>query len=60
MFLHVKHAAPGSTKSVNIVSYDTDVLAKGVVVFDELNVDQLWITFGKGKDLRWICDSFDC
>jgi hypothetical protein len=23
-------------------------------VFDDLNVDHLWMTFGKGKDLRWI------
>ena len=39
---------------VYIVSYDTDVLVKGVAVFGELNVYQLWITFGKGKDLRWM------
>jgi hypothetical protein len=25
-----------------------------VAVFDDLNVDHLWMTFGKGKDLRWI------
>ena len=30
MFLYAKHAAPGSIKSINIVSYDTDVLVKGV------------------------------
>ena len=41
MFLHAKLAALGSIKSVNIVSYDTDVLVKGVAVFDELNVDNL-------------------
>jgi hypothetical protein len=23
-------------------------------VLDDLNVDHLWMTFGKGKDLRWI------
>ena len=38
MFLHSKHAALDSIKSVNIVSYDTDVL----------------VTFGKGKDLQWM------
>jgi hypothetical protein len=41
-------------KSINIVSSDTDVVVIGVVVFDDLNVDHLWTTFGKGKDLRWI------
>ena len=25
-----------------------------MAVFDDLNVDHLWMTFGKGKDLRWI------
>ena len=54
MSLHAKHAALGSIKSVNKVSYNTDDLVKGVALFDELNVDQLWITFGKGNDLQWM------
>ena len=57
MFVHAKHAALGRFKSVKIVSYDTDVLVKGVAVFDEWNVDQL------GSHLKifadW-CQSFDC
>ena len=32
MFQHSKHAALGSIKSVNIVSYDRDVLVKDVAV----------------------------
>ena len=39
MFLHAKYAALGSIKSVNLVSYDTDILVKGEVMFEELNVD---------------------
>jgi hypothetical protein len=54
MFLHAKHAAIGGRKSINIVSSDTDVVVIGVAVFDDLNVDHLWMTFGKGKDLRWV------
>ena len=50
MFLH----AIGGSKSINIVSSDTDVDVRGVAVFNDLNVDQLCMTFGKGKDLRWI------
>jgi hypothetical protein len=50
MFLH----AIGGSKSINIVSSDTDVVVIGVAVFDDLNVDHLLMTFGKGKDLRWI------
>ena len=52
MFLHAKHAAIGGSKSINIVSSDTYVVVIGVAVFDDLNVDHLWMTFGKGKDLR--------
>ena len=50
MLLHAKHAAIGGSKSINIVSSDTDVVVIGVAVFDYLNVDPLWLTFGKGKD----------
>jgi hypothetical protein len=35
-------------------SRDTDVVVIGVAVFDDLNVDHLWMIFGKAKDLRWI------
>jgi hypothetical protein len=48
------HAAIGGSKSINIVSSDTDVVVIGVAVFDDLNVDHVWMTFGKGKDFRWI------
>lgn len=54
MFLHAKHAAIGGSKSINIVSSDTDAVVIGVAVFDDLNVDHLWVTFGKGKDLLCI------
>lgn len=54
MFLHAKHAALGGSRSINIVSSDTDVVVIGVAVLEDLNVDALWVTFGKGKDLRWI------
>jgi hypothetical protein len=54
MFLHAKHAAIGGSKSINIVSSDTDVVVIGVAVFDDWNMDHLWMIFGKGKDLRRI------
>jgi hypothetical protein len=50
MFLHAKHAAIGGSKSINIESSDTDVVVIGVAVFDDLNVDHLWMTFGKGSN----------
>ena len=53
MFLHAKHAALGGIKSVNL-TVNSDLVALSVAVFDDLHVDQLWMTFGKGKDLLWI------
>ena len=54
MFLHAKHAAIGGSKSINIVSSDTDVVVIVVAALGDLNVDHIWMTFGKGKALRWI------
>ena len=54
MFLHAKHAVISGCKSVNIVSSDIDVVVIGVSVFNDLGLEQLWITFGKGKDMRWL------
>ena len=54
MFLHAKHQAVGGSQAINIVSSDTDVVVIAVSVFEDLNLESLWITFGKGKDLRWI------
>ena len=55
MFLHAKHAALATIKSVNIVSNDKDVLVIGVVVYDEA-LDHIW------KRQRFAMDaySFDC
>lgn len=45
MFLHAKHTALSCIRSINIVSSDTDVVI-GVVVFDDLKVDELWMSYG--------------
>lgn len=50
MFLHAKHAALGGSRSINIVSSDTDVVVIGVAVFEDLNVDALWVTFRFAMD----------
>ena len=66
MSLYAKHAAPGSIKSVNIVSYDTDVLVKrvsyetdvlvkGVAVYDGA-LDHIW----KRQKFAMDANSFDC
>jgi hypothetical protein len=50
MFLHARHAAISGSKSINIVSSDTDVVVIGVAVFDDLNMDHFFLE----KDLRRI------
>jgi hypothetical protein len=44
MFLHAKHAAIGGSKSINIVSSDTDVVVIGVAVFFTLCQIVTWRT----------------
>ena len=41
-------------KTSLVVSTDTDVVVLAISMFAKLEIDKLWIAFGKGKDLRWI------
>ena len=33
---------------------DTDVVVIAIACFSDLNIEKLWVAFGKGKDFRWI------
>jgi len=54
LFVHVKHAAILKLKTSLVISTDTDVVVLAISMFAKLEIDKLWIAFGKGKDLRWI------
>ena len=54
MFFHAKHAAVISSKNIAISSSDTDGVVLAISFFIDLHINELWITFGKGKDIRWI------
>src|SRR6218665_715889 len=54
MLLHCHHAAEQSAKRVAIRTVDTDVVVLAVSSFANLNIDELWITFGIGKNVRLI------
>ena len=54
LFVHLKHAAIQVLKTSLVVSTDTDVVVLAISMFAKLEIDKLWIVFGKGKDLRWI------
>ena len=49
LFLHVKDMARKGFSSVMIRTVDTDVLLLSISLYDDLDLDQLWIDFGSGK-----------
>ena len=54
LFLHAKDASKEGFKKITISSPDTDVVVIAMACFSDLNIEKLWIAFGKGKDFRWI------
>ncbi|XP_068242337.1 uncharacterized protein [Palaemon carinicauda] len=51
-FMQETHSS--TAVSVITVSSDTDVLVIDVSLSADLNIESIWIAFGKGKDLRWV------
>jgi len=41
-------------KTSLVISTDTDVVVLAISMFEKLEIDKLWIVFGKGKYLRWV------
>ena len=54
LFIHAKDAASEGCKNVILKSTDTDVVVIGVTLFNDLNVENLWIAFSRGKSFRWV------
>ena len=54
LFIHAKDAASEGCKNVIIKSTDTDVVVIGATLFNDLNVENLWIAFSRGKSFRWV------
>ena len=54
IFLHAGNASNNGHASVTIRSSDTDVLVIGIHHFKALNLQQLWIATGTGKDFRYL------
>ena len=51
---HAKHAALSGARQVIIQSTDTDVVVIAIFSFYKLNLSKLWISFGHGKNFRWV------
>ena len=54
MFVHAKHASLAGSRVVTIVSSDTDVVVLDISAYVDLNIDALWLAFGKGENFRWL------
>ena len=54
MFVHAKHASLTGSKTITIVSSDTDVVVLAIAIYPDLNIDALWLAFGKGNTFRWM------
>ena len=54
IFVHIKSAAEKGCKSSLIISSDTGVVVLAMYIFKTLQVEKLWVAFGKGKHLRWL------
>ena len=55
MMLHVAHAAQHDHHHILVCTVDTDVVVLAVMVAETLPADnEVWITFGSGKHLRYL------
>ena len=54
VFLHAHYASQAGHSRVLIKSTVTDVLVLGVPLFEQLEVEELWLAFGVGKHFRFI------
>lgn len=49
MFLRAKHASSLGHSKIMMRTVDSDIVILAILLFRQLNLDQLWIGYGKGK-----------
>ena len=54
MFVHAKHASSTGSRTLTIVSSDTDVVVLAIAEYADWNINALWLAFGNGNNFRWI------
>ena len=54
MMLHVLNGGQQGHRRIMIRTVDTDVVVLSVAHFQKMNLQQLWIAFGTGKEYRYI------
>ena len=60
--MHAADAGRSGLKKVMLRTVDTDVVVLAISLFHHLQIDELWISFGEGKNLSFfsihdICSS---
>jgi hypothetical protein len=53
ILLHVEHAGRHGLKRVMIRTMDTDVLVLAIGKYSKLSLEELWVSFGTGKGLKY-------
>jgi len=53
ILLHVEHAGRHGLKRVMIRTMDTDVLVLAIGTYSKLSLEELWVSFGTGKCLKY-------
>ena len=54
MFLHAKELCWLGFKKLCIITVDSDVVVIALFAYWHLDVDELWVEFGIGKDRKWL------
>ena len=54
IFLHVKNISSQGYSKVTVITVDTDVIVIALGLFYDLELSELWIEFGAGKDKKWM------
>lgn len=54
MLLHVEDAVRQGYRKVSIRTVDTDVVVLAVTAAGRLDIDELWVAFGTGKNFRFL------
>jgi len=54
ILLHVEHAVHQGLNKVSICTVDTDVVVLAILLAKSLDISELWIAFGTGKNFRFL------
>ena len=52
MFLHAVHASSHRSTRVTIQSNDSDIVILGTALFPQLDLEELYVTFGRDKSYQ--------